>query len=89
MDDNHDKNMLQVPKISGLQFTNFSPGNQGSDIEESFDDDAPGAMGYQQTLMYGRYSRSLGDELREEVKRQKMLEKTHKREYRKIKTELR
>ena len=89
MDDNHDKNMLQVPKISGLQFTNFSPRNQGSDNEDSFDDDGPGAMGYQQTLMYGRYSRSLGDELREEMKRQKMLEKSHKREYRKIKTELR
>ena len=44
----------------------------GRDHEEA----GAGAMGYQQTLMYGRYSRSLGDELREEMRRQKMLEKT-------------
>ena len=56
----------------------------GRDHEEA----GAGAMGYQQTLMYGRYSRSLGDELREEMKRQKMLEKTHRKEFRKIKTEL-
>lgn len=57
----------------------------GRDHEEA----GAGAMGYQQTLMYGRYSRSLGDELREEMRRQKMLEKTHRKEFRKIKNELR
>ena len=89
MNDNQDKSMLTVPKIQGLQFTNFSSRNQSEDGDEALEDDGPGAMGYQQTLMYGRYSRSLGEELKEEMKRQKMLEKTHKREYMKIKTELR
>jgi len=48
-----------------------------------------GAMGYQQTLMYGRYSRSLGDEIKEEAKRQQLVEKRRRKEYRKRKKELR
>jgi len=47
------------------------------------------AMGYQETLMYGRYSRSLGDKIKEEAKRQQLVEKRRKKEYRKRKKELR
>merc|ERR1719323_1960894 len=39
-------------------------------------------MGYQQTLMYGRYSKSLGDQIKEEAKRQKVVEKLRKKELR-------
>merc|ERR1719187_277092 len=46
-------------------------------------------MGYQQTLMYGRYSKSLGDQIKEEAKRQRVVEKLRKKEYRKRKKELR
>ena len=87
MDEPSEKHSLQVPRLSGLQFT-----PRPSDVLAYEDDTGANdmeAMGYQQTLMYGRYSRSLGDELREEMKRQKMLEKTHRKEFRKIKTELR
>ena len=73
-----DKNMLQVPK---------QPVMVPRRLEG--DEEVAGAMGYQQTLMYGRYSRSLGDQLQEEMKRQKMLHKTHKKEFMRIKTELR
>ena len=48
-----------------------------------------GAMGYQQTLMYGRYSKSLGDQIKEEAKRQKVVEKLRKKEHKKRKQELR
>ena len=78
MDDHSEKDSLQVPRLSGLQFT-----PRPSDVLAYEDDNGAsdtGAMGYQQTLMYGRYSRSLGDELREEMKRQTMLEKTHRKE---------
>ena len=53
------------------------------------DDDEGREMGYQQTLMYGRYSRSLGDQVREEAKRQKSVEKRRRKEYRRRKRELR
>merc|ERR1719167_1727367 len=46
-------------------------------------------MGYQQTLMYGRYSKSLGDQIKEEAKRQKVVEKLRKKEHKKRKQELR
>ena len=85
-----DKNSLQVPKLMGYPYSGgISPrvSDTGEYIEDG--DIEPGAMGYQQTLMYGRYSRSLADELKEEMKRQKMLEKSHKREFKKIKSELR
>merc|ERR1719309_1361276 len=52
------------------------------------DDDEGREMGYQQTLMYGRYSRSLGDQVREEAKRQKSVEKRRRKEYRRRKREL-
>jgi hypothetical protein len=48
-----------------------------------------GAMGYQQTLMYGRYTRSLGDQIKEEAKRQKVVEKMRRKENKKRKQELR
>ena len=37
-----------------------------------------GAMGYQQTLMYGRYSRSLSDQIKEEAKRHQLVENRSK-----------
>merc|ERR1719209_827762 len=46
-------------------------------------------MGYQQTLMYGRYSKSLGDQIKEEAKRLKVVEKLRKKEHKKRKQELR
>merc|ERR1740131_516042 len=46
-------------------------------------------MGYQHTLMYGRYSKSLGDQIKEEAKRQKVVEKLRKKEHKKRKQELR
>merc|ERR1719400_652319 len=36
-------------------------------------------MGYQQTLMYGRYSKSLGDQIKEEAKRQRVVENPERR----------
>ena len=78
-----DKNMLQVPQQQPV----IVPRRLEGDEDE--EEEVAGAMGYQQTLMYGRYSRSLGDELQEEMKRQKMLHKTHKKEFLRIKTELR
>ena len=77
-----DRNMLQVPQQQPVILPRRLEGDEDEDEEV-------GAMGYQQTLMYGRYSRSLGDELQEEMKRQKMLHKTHKKEFLRIKTELR
>jgi hypothetical protein len=32
-------------------------------------DEGVGAMGYQQTLMYGRYSQALGEQLKQETQR--------------------
>jgi len=51
-------------------------------------DDEAREMGYQQTLMYGKYSRSLGDQIKEEAKRQKMVDKRRRKEYRRRKREL-
>ena len=45
-------------------------------------------MGYQQTLMYGSYSKALGDYAREEAKRQKILDKQRKRRIRKSREEM-
>ena len=55
-----------------------------SDTEESTEEERNGAMGYQQTLMYGRYSKSLGEEVK---KRQKIVEKLRLREIKKRKYE--
>ena len=55
-----------------------------SDMEESTEEERSGAMGYQQTLMYGRYSKSLGEEVK---KRQKIVEKLRLREIKKRKYE--
>jgi len=46
------------------------------------------AMGYQQTLMYGRYSKSMADEIREQAKRHRLVEKRRKKEQRKRRKEL-
>lgn len=49
--------------------------------EESGDDAKEGnkEMGYQETLMYGRYSKSLGEYAKEEAKRQKFQEKRRRK----------
>ena len=83
-DKEQDKNLLQVPRPSNLQFSSVS------DIEvEAEDVSEMGGMGYEQTLMYGRYTRDLGEELKTELKRQKILEKTRRKELKRIKTDLR
>ncbi len=53
------------------------------------DGDQRSAFGYQQTLMYGRYSKALGEQLKEEAKRIRQLEKQRKEEYRRQRKELR
>ena len=87
-----DKNLLQVPRPSNLQFLPAA----SSDIEVEVEGDdmselggGLGGMGYEQTLMYGRYTRDLGEELKTELKRQKILEKTRRKELKRIKTDLR
>ena len=75
---------MTVPGSGGTVGSLPSPGGGGEEEEEGM-----GAMGYQQTLMYGRYSRSLGDEIKEEAKRQQLVEKRRRKEYRKRKKELR
>ena len=85
-DKEQDKNLLQVPRPSNLQFIS----NNASDIEvEVGDISEMGGMGYEQTLMYGRYTRDLGEELKTELKRQKILEKTRRKELKRMKTDLR
>ena len=49
---------------------------------ESDDENQP-AMGYQQTIMYGTYSKALGDYAREQAKIQKVEDKQRKRKLRK------
>ncbi|CAB4059445.1 CLCN2 [Lepeophtheirus salmonis] len=63
------------------------PGNSSGNKSDDDDERQP-AMGYQQTLMYGRYSRSLGDYAKEESKRLKLIDKQRQKEYRKRKREL-
>jgi len=58
-------------------------GNDDEDITS-----ATSAMGYQQTLMYGRYSKSMADEIREQARRHKLVEKRRKKEQRKRRKEL-
>ena len=83
-----DTNLLQIPRLSNLQFASLQRSND-VEADDTLDTGELGEMGYQQTLMYGRYSRSLGDQVREEVKRQKSVEKRRKKEYRRRKRELR
>ena len=87
-DRDQDSNLLQVPRLSSLQFASM---RRPSDIEvdDITETGEMGEMGYQQTLMYGRYTRDLGEQLKTELKRQKLLEKTRKKELKRIKTDLR
>ena len=85
-----DKNLLQVPRPSNLQFSSNSPSDIEVEVEVGVGDISEmGGMGYEQTLMYGRYTRDLGEELKTELKRQKILEKTRRKELKRIKTDLR
>jgi hypothetical protein len=70
------KNVLMM--ISNLKRNNFHQ-----------DEDQRSAFGYQQTLMYGQYSKALGQQLKEEAKKIKQLEKQRKEEYRRQRKELR
>jgi len=53
-------------------------GEDDKENEEKTED-----MGYQQTLMYGRYRKSLADDVKEVAKRQKLVEKLRKKEVKK------
>ena len=59
---------LNVPAEAGSVTSSINNSNEDEDERQT-------AMGYQQTLMYGRYSKALGDYAREEAKRQKYLGK--------------
>ena len=88
-DKDQDKNLLQVPRLSSLQFASLQ-GDVEVEVDEVTDGRELGSeMGYEQTLMYGRYTRDLGEELKTELKRQKILEKTRKKELKRIETDLR
>ena len=58
------------------------------DSNKDDDEDRNTAMGYQQTLMYGRYSKSLGEYAKEEAKRQKIIDKKRKRQAERQKEEI-
>ncbi len=60
-------NMLQVPGGPPPEVDVAGNGSAADSDEEN-----KSAMGYQQTLMYGRYSRSLGEYAKEESKRQRV-----------------
>ena len=77
------ENRLNVPNPSDSVISNTSSNNG-----ESEDDERQPAMGYQQTLMYGSYSKALGDYAREQAKRQKVMDKQRKRRLRKHRAEL-
>lgn len=87
-DKDQDRNLLQVPRLSSLQFASMGRATD-LEVDDIAETGEMGEMGYQQTLMYGRYTRDLGEQLRTELKRQKMLEKTRKKELKRIKTDLR
>ena len=53
------------------------------DEEEDKNETKTDDMGYQQTLMYGRYSKSLADDIKEAAKRQKLVEKIRQKELKK------
>ena len=57
-----------------ISMTSANSGNEDDNDEQAT------SMGYQQTLMYGRYSRSLGDYAKEEAKKQRMIEAQRKKD---------
>ncbi len=69
------KTKLSFPRTRGHEQHLLSP------FQDPEDDDSKEQteMGYQQTLMYGRYSRSLGDYAKEEAKRQRVVERRRRR----------
>ena len=72
-----------IKKKNGVDFeavrvASNSDDDDGEDGNEKTED-----MGYQQTLMYGRYSRSLAEDIKEEAKRQKLVEKLRQKELKK------
>lgn len=75
---------LEVPGTSPAS----SLGGGTGSVSGNDSDDEKTAMGYQQTLMYGRYSKSLGEYAKEEAKRQKMVERRRRRQSRRRQAEL-
>ena len=62
--------MNNTKKSSSVEFRAMEIVNSDDDVEANEEDvEKTGDMGYQQTLMYGRYSRTLADEVRQEAKR--------------------
>ena len=64
---------LLVPDPTGATNSSTTINEDGDEEERQT------AMGYQQTLMYGRYSKALGEYAREEAKRQKIIDKKRRR----------
>ena len=62
---------------------NVPPNASTKDGNNESEDENQPAMGYQQTIMYGTYSKALGDYAREQAKRQKVEEKQRNRKLRK------
>ena len=77
--------MINSIKSSSVEFGAVDVVNSDDDDGEANDEDVEKTedMGYQQTLMYGRYSRTLADEVRQEAKRQKLVEKLRQKEQKK------
>ena len=77
--------MINSKKSSSVEFGAVDVVNSDDDDGEANDEDVEKTedMGYQQTLMYGRYSRTLADEVRQEAKRQKLVEKLRQKEQKK------
>merc|ERR1712001_551803 len=70
-------------KSLGVGFEEVNVVNSDDDGEEGSDDVAKTEdMGYQQTLMYGRYSKSLAEDIKEEARRQRVVEKIRLKEQR-------
>ena len=77
--------MINSKKSSSVEFGAVDVVNSDDDDGEANDEDVEKTedMGYQQTLMYGRYSRTLADEVRQEAKRQKLVEKLRQKQQKK------
>ena len=75
--------MSLTRKSLGVGFEEVNVVNSDDDGEEGSDDVAKTEdMGYQQTLMYGRYSKSLAEDIKEEARRQRVVEKIRLKEQR-------
>ena len=74
--------MNAIKKKIGVDFEAVNVASN-SDDDDGEEREKTEDMGYQQTLMYGRYSRSLAEDIKEEAKRQKLVEKLRQKELKK------